>query len=228
MKTAVIIGVGPINGLGATLCKQFAARGLHVFVAGRTSEKIDAVAQYIEESGGRARAVVTDTTNEEEVRHLFAVAEKEGPISLAIFNAGNNMPGSIENMEASYFEAAWRVGCYGGFLFMREAIRHLAPRGEGTLLVTGASASLRGRPNFGAFAAAKSGLRTLTQSVAREFCPKGIHVSHVVIDGPIDGDRVRELNPVVSDKRELVSVCRYIGWFMQHKAVAIRQVQRRV
>jgi len=194
-KTAVIIGVGPLAGLGGALCQRAATENLHIIVAGRTKSKIDAVAASITDAGGSASVVVTDTTSENDIAQLFTEAELAGPIDLAIYNAGNNMPGDVIDMEASYFEQAWRVGCYGGFLFAREALRKMAPRGAGTLLFTGASASVRGKDGFAAFTSAKAGLRTMAQSLAKGYGPKGIHVAQVIIDGGINGNRLRERMP---------------------------------
>ncbi len=195
MKTAVVIGVGPLRGLGAYLCRGAGREGLHVVVAGRTQEKLDAVADAIKEEGGAATAVICDTTDEEAVVALLEQAETIGPIDLAIYNAGNNMPGDYLEMEARHFEKCWRVGCFGGFLFSREALRKMVPRGEGCLVFTGASASMRGKPWFAAFTSAKGGLRNLAQSLAREFQPKGIHVCHVVIDGGIYGQKIETALP---------------------------------
>jgi NAD(P)-dependent dehydrogenase (short-subunit alcohol dehydrogenase family) len=195
MKTAVVVGVGPVRGLGATLCSGAAEQGLHVIVAGRTAAKLDAVVQHIEAGGGAASAVVCDTTDELQVQALMQAAEAVGPVELAIYNAGNNMPGDFLEMEASYFEQCWRVGCFGGFLFSREALKVMVPRGEGCLLFTGASASMRGKPWFAAFTAAKGGLRNMAQSLAREFQPKGIHVGHVVVDGGIYGEKIETRVP---------------------------------
>ncbi|MCZ6831598.1 MAG: SDR family NAD(P)-dependent oxidoreductase [Gammaproteobacteria bacterium] len=192
MKTAVIIGVGPERGLGGYLCIGAAQRDLHVVVAGRTREKLDAVVAAIERDGGAGTAVVCDTRDESAVVALVAQAEAIAPIDLAIYNAGNNMPGDFLEMEASYFEQCWRVGCFGGFLFARETLKAMVPRAAGCLLFTGASASLRGKPWFSAFAAAKGGLRNMAQSLAREFQPKGIHVGHVVIDGGIYGEKIEQ------------------------------------
>ncbi len=197
-QTAVIIGVGPERGVGAQLCHRFAKLGLHVFIAGRTLAKVEAVAQTIRDQGGLATAIEADTTDEQAVIALFEAAKAIGPVSLSIFNAGNNMPGDFLTMEASYFERCWRIACFGGFLFSREALRAMVPNGEGTLLMTGASASMRGKPNFAAFSSAKGGLRNMMQSLAREFGPKGIHVAHVVIDGAVDGDRIRIGRPEVA------------------------------
>jgi len=194
-KTAVVIGVGPVAGLGGALCQRAAKENLHVIVAGRTQAKIDSVVASINDAGGQATAIATDTTSETEVAKLFTEAEQAGPIDLAIFNAGNNMPGDIIDMEASYFEQAWRTGCFGGFLFAREALRKMQRRGTGTLLFTGASASLRGKDGFAAFTSAKAGLRTMAQSLAKGYGPKGIHVAQIIIDGGINGERLQERMP---------------------------------
>lgn len=199
-ETAVIIGVGPIDGLGGELCRQAAASGLHVIVAGRTDAKISSVADAITSAGGHASAIVTDTTIETQVVSLFEQAEAIGPVSLAIFNAGNNMPGEFVDMQADYFERAWRVGCFGGFLFAREALKAMLPRSSGSLLFTGASASLRGKAGFAAFTSAKAGLRTMAQSLARAYGPKGIHVAQVFIDGGINGERLRTKMPARFDE----------------------------
>src|SRR5262249_34697553 len=139
MGKAVIIGVGPDRGLGAQLCKRFAAEGLHVFAAGRTRASLEALAADIAAAGGRAAPVVADGPREADIVALFEAAG--GELEVAIYNAGNNTPGRIIEMEADYFERSWRVACFGGFLFGREAVRRMVPQGGGTLLFTGASAS---------------------------------------------------------------------------------------
>lgn len=198
MKTAIVIGVGPDRGLGGQLCKRFADEGLHVLVAGRTAEKLDAIVEGILEGGGSAEPVVADATRESDIQALFAKAG-DG-LDLAIYNVGNNMPGRIEDMEADYFERAWRVCCFGGFLFGREAVRTMKPKGGGTLLFTGASASLRGRSFFGAFNSAKGALRMLAQAMAKEYGADGIHVGHVVVDGAIGGEKIKTLLPDYAEK----------------------------
>jgi NAD(P)-dependent dehydrogenase (short-subunit alcohol dehydrogenase family) len=198
MKKAIVIGVGPLEGLGARLCQRFAAEGLKVILAGRTGEKLEAVVEAIREDGGEAMSVVADATSEEDVRGLFELAGDE--LDLAIYNAGNNVPGMIVDMEATHFERAWRVGCFGGFLFGREAVRCMQPNRRGTLLFTGASGSLRGRAGFGAFNAAKGALRNLAQAMAKEYGPEGIHVGHVVIDGAIAGEKIRKGFPEYAEK----------------------------
>ncbi len=187
---AVVIGVGPERGLGGTLCKRFATEGLHVFIAGRTTKSLEELATTIRSEGGDATPVVADTTDEAAVVRLFdQVMDAPGELELAVYNAGNNTPGRIVDMKADYFERAWRVGCFGGFLFGREAVKRMLPEG-GTLIFTGASASLRGRAGFGAFSAAKGALRNLAQAMAKECGEAGIHVGHVVVDGGIAGDKI--------------------------------------
>ncbi len=202
---AVVVGVGAERGLGAALCRRFAAEGHHVLVAGRTPEKIGAVADAITAAGGRATPIVTDTTVEADVIALFdrAMADDDGsgPADLVVFNAGNNQRIDFREVTADQFEALWRVGCFAGFLVGREAARRLVPLGRGTVIFTGASASLRGRPGYAQFAAAKAGLRMVAQSMAREFGPQGIHVAHVIVDGGISGERLLTRMPQVAEQR---------------------------
>ena len=127
---------------------------------------------------------------------LFDEIEADhGAVEVAVYNAGANFRASILETPADMFEKVWKLGCYAGFLFAREAARRMAPRGKGTILFTGATASLRGASHFAAFAAAKGGLRQVAQSMARELGPKHIHVAHVVIDGMIDTVAVRARFP---------------------------------
>jgi NAD(P)-dependent dehydrogenase (short-subunit alcohol dehydrogenase family) len=140
-----------------------------------------------------------DAARETDVDNLFSAAFAEhsdidSPTAV-IFNAGNNAHIDFVETTAAEFEDFWRVGCFAGFLLGRAAARHLLPLGRGTVLFTGASASLRGRPGFAHFAAAKAGLRMITQSMAREYGPAGLHVAHVVIDGGINGERLKTLRP---------------------------------
>ncbi len=198
IRKAVVVGVGAEQGLGAALCRRFAREGYHVLVAGRTPAKVDQVARTIAAAGGRAEPVTTDVTSEKDVVALFdraMAADGSAPADLVVFNAGNNFPHDFRTLSASAFEESWRVGCFGGFLVGREAARRLAPLGRGTVIFTGASGSLRGRPSFASFAAAKAGLRAVAQAMAREFGPQGLHVAHVVIDGGIDGDRINSRFP---------------------------------
>lgn len=203
--TAVVVGVGAERGLGAALCRRFAAEGYHVLVAGRTADRLDQVVRTVTAAGGSADPVVTDATREEDVIRLFdrafASDDGAGPPDLIVSNAGNNQRIDFRELSAQTFEDFWRVGCLAGFLVGREAARRMVPLGRGTVIFTGASASLRGRPGFAHFAAAKAGLRMIAQSMAREYGALGIHVAHVVIDGGIDGDRLRTRRPEVIRER---------------------------
>jgi NAD(P)-dependent dehydrogenase (short-subunit alcohol dehydrogenase family) len=184
--------------------RRFAAEGCHVFVAGRTADKIEKVARTIKAAGGSAEAVPTDVTKENDVIRLFdhAMGPRGGVRpDLVVFNARNNRRMDFREITVQQFEEFWRIGCFGGFLVGREAARRLVPLGRGTILFTGASASLRGRPGFAQFAAAKAGLRMIAQSMAREYGPQGLHVAHVVIDGGIDGERLRTAVPDIVARR---------------------------
>jgi NAD(P)-dependent dehydrogenase (short-subunit alcohol dehydrogenase family) len=198
-RTAVVIGVGAEIGLGAALCRRFASEGLHVLIAGRTPGKLEQVVTSIRAAGGSAEAVPMDATNEADVVKLFDRAMAPGgareAAELVVYNAGGNQRVDFRELSAELFERFWRVGCFGGFLVGREAARRLVPLGRGTMIFTGASASLRGKPGYAQFAAAKAGLRMVAQSMAREYGPSGIHVAHVVIDGGIDGERLRGSRP---------------------------------
>ena len=203
--TAAVVGVGAERGLGGALCRRFATEGYHVLVAGRTAAKVERVAATIRDVGGSAEPVTVDATREDDVARLFDRALTPGngraPADLVVFNAGNNRRVDFRELGADAFEAFWRVGCFAGFLVGREAARRLAPLGRGTIIFTGASGSLRGRPGYAHFAAAKAGLRMIAQAMAREFGPQGIHVAHVVVDGGIDGDRLRQRAPASAQAR---------------------------
>jgi NAD(P)-dependent dehydrogenase (short-subunit alcohol dehydrogenase family) len=203
--TAVVVGVGAEQGIGAAVSRRFAAEGHHVLVAGRTQAKIDRVVKTIWERGGSAEAVLTDATDEGQVIRLFDRAMSPGaafaPADLIVFNAGNNRRVDFRELDAKVFEELWRVGCFAGFLVGREAARRLVPLGRGTVIFTGASGSLRGKPGFAQFAAAKAGLRMVAQSMAREYGPQGIHVAHVIIDGGVDGEKLRAGAPAMVEAR---------------------------
>jgi NAD(P)-dependent dehydrogenase (short-subunit alcohol dehydrogenase family) len=205
-QTAIVVGVGAEQGVGGAVCRRFAAEGYHVYVAGRTEAKITKVVDTILKSGGSAEAVRTDATKEGEVAALFdrAFSSTERAVpDLIVFNAGNNKHVPFRDVSVELFEDFWRVGCFAGFIVGREAARRLVPLGRGTVIFTGASGSLRGKAGYAQFAAAKSGLRMISQSMAREFGPQGIHVAHVVIDGGINGERLRASQPArVAEKGE--------------------------
>jgi NAD(P)-dependent dehydrogenase (short-subunit alcohol dehydrogenase family) len=203
LSTAVVIGVGAERGIGGAVCRRFARERHHVLVAGRTPEKIGRVADAIRAAGASAEAVKTDTTSEVDVLALFdramAAAPGREPASVVVFNSASlNVPRDFRELSAAQFEETWRQSCFAGFLVGREAARRMAPLGRGTVIFTGASGSMRGRPRFAQFAAAKSGLRMIAQSMAREFGPQGLHVAHVVIDGGVAGDRLLDAAPGIA------------------------------
>jgi NAD(P)-dependent dehydrogenase (short-subunit alcohol dehydrogenase family) len=193
-KVALIAGVG--DGLGSAIARRFAAAGYATVLVARSMDRLTRIAAEIVAGGGRGIAYAADLRDEQAVSKLFDDVEAEiGPIAATVFNTGANYRNSILDTPAEMFENVWRLGCYAGFLVGREAARHMVVRGQGTILFTGATASVRGAAHFAAFAMAKGGLRQLAQSMARELGPSGIHVASVIIDGMIDTARVRERFP---------------------------------
>jgi NAD(P)-dependent dehydrogenase (short-subunit alcohol dehydrogenase family) len=204
-KNGVALLVGAGDAIGAAVARRFAAGGYSVCVARRDAEKSQSLVQEIEASGGLARAVGTDVRSEEAVQALFAEVEEEmGPVEVCLFNAGANVKSPLVETSAKLFFRVWELACYGGFLTGREAARYMVPRGRGTILFTGATASVRGGAGFAAFAAAKFGLRAVAQSMARELASKNIHVAHLIIDGAIDSEAIhRRLSAVTGAMPDL-------------------------
>jgi NAD(P)-dependent dehydrogenase (short-subunit alcohol dehydrogenase family) len=192
---AWIAGVGAPAGLGAALARRFAAGGLVVAVTGRHAVRLQALAAEIVDAGGQAHALPGDVSAEHDVERLSRALESLGTLQSAVFNAGNAVRGTPLELTPAEFESTWRGSTYAGFLFARAALPRLLAAGGGSLLFTGATASLRGRGKFVAFAAAKAGLRSVAQSLAREYGPRGVHVAHVIIDGGIDGEQLRRNAP---------------------------------
>ena len=182
--TCIIVGVGP--GLGAALARRFAAAGHGVAVAARNSDKLASVVDEITAAGGSAKAYACDATSESSVAALFEAAEADlGAIDVAIYNASGRARGPIAETTLGEFTDAWERCCLGGFLVGREAARRLGPKGSGSILFTGATASMKGFPHSATFAAGKFALRGLAESMARELQPQGVHVAHFNIDGGI-------------------------------------------
>lgn len=189
----VVIGAG--EGVGQAVARAFAADGHPVCVTRRARNlaQLDALIDGIRSAGGQAHAFGVDARSEQETVALFDRIEREiGPIGVVVFNIGANVQFGIRETTARVFTKVWEMACFAGFLAGREAARVMVPRGAGTILFTGATASVRGREGFAAFAAAKHGLRALAQSMARELGPQGVHVAHVICDGSIDGVFIRE------------------------------------
>ena len=190
-KSGVALLVGAGDAIGAAVARRFAAGGYSVCVARRSAEKSQSLVQEIVSSGGVAHAVSADVRNEEAVQALFGHVEAElGSVEVCLFNAGANVKSPLIDTSARLFFKAWELACYAGFLTGREAARYMVPRGRGTILFTGATASVRGGSGFAAFAAAKFGLRAVAQAMARELAPKNIHVAHLIVDGAIDSEAI--------------------------------------
>jgi NAD(P)-dependent dehydrogenase (short-subunit alcohol dehydrogenase family) len=193
-KVALVIGAG--DATGGAIARRFARAGLTACVVRRNADKLAPLVEQIEAAGGRARAFGTDARKEEAMIALVDSIEREiGAIEVAVFNVGGNVSFPIRETTARVYYKVWEMACFAGFLLGREAARVMVPRGRGTILFTGASASLRGRAGFAAFSGAKHGLRALAQSMAKELGPLGIHVAHVVIDGAIDTEWIRQNFP---------------------------------
>jgi NAD(P)-dependent dehydrogenase (short-subunit alcohol dehydrogenase family) len=201
-NTAIVLGVGASAGVGAALCRRFAKEGLHVLAAGRTQQKLDAVVEGIRSAGGEATAVVGDATVQSDTIALFAAAERlGGPPKIAVYNAGNNQFSPLLEMDEAFFTDLWKICALGGFFFGQEAARRMIPGGGGTLVFTGATASIRARPPFTAFASAKAAERAVAHGMAREFGAQGLHVGHVIIDGIIDGEQVNQRFPQIREAK---------------------------
>jgi NAD(P)-dependent dehydrogenase (short-subunit alcohol dehydrogenase family) len=197
---ALVVGAG--DGLGGAIARRFARGGYHVCAVRRSAEKLEPLRREIEAAGGRATAFGADARKEEDVIALFDTIERDiGPIEVAVHNIGANVWFPIRDTTVRKYTKVWEMGCLSGFLVGREAARRMGERGRGTILFTGATASVRGRAQLAAFAGAKHALRALAQSMARELGPEGIHVAHVVIDGPIDMPWIRENFPDLVKQR---------------------------
>lgn len=190
-KVALVVGAGEAT--GSAIARRFAREGYVACVTRRTAEKLAPLVAQIEAAGGRARAFASDARREEDVVRLVETIEREvGPIEVCVFNVGGNVRFPIRELTTRVYTKVWEMGALAGFLVGREAAKVMAPRGRGTILFTGATASLRGGKGFAAFAGAKHALRALAQSMARELGPEGIHVAHVVVDGAIDTAFIRD------------------------------------
>ncbi len=193
-RVALVVGAGEAT--GAAIARRFAREGYLACVTRRSAEKLAPLVARIESEGGRARAFGSDARREEEVAAIVQTIEREaGPIEVCVFNVGGNVRFPVRETTERVYRKVWEMAALAGFLVGREAARVMVPRKRGTILFTGATASLRGGKGFAAFAGAKHALRALAQSMARELGPEGIHVAHVVIDGAIDTAFIRENFP---------------------------------
>ncbi|NQU72524.1 MAG: SDR family NAD(P)-dependent oxidoreductase [Rhodospirillales bacterium] len=191
---ALIIGAG--DALGGAIAHRFARAGFVAVPSRRKLDQLERLTEDIERAGFAARGMACDARDEDQVIALFDRIEAEiGPVEVAVFNAGAQHNASITDMTARIYRQVWESATLGGFLMGREAARRMVPRRRGTIIFTGATASIRAGAGFAAFAGAKYALRALSQSMAKELGPKGIHVAHVIIDGMIESDAVRERFP---------------------------------
>jgi NAD(P)-dependent dehydrogenase (short-subunit alcohol dehydrogenase family) len=199
---ALIVGAG--DATGGAIARAFAREGLTACVnrSATNADKLEALAASIRNDGHQARAFPGDAREEDEVVAMVEAIEREvGPIEVAVFNIGANVNFPITEMTARVYRKVWEMACFGGFLMGREAAKVMLPRGRGTIIFTGATASLRGGSGYAAFAGAKAALRMFAQSMARELGPKNIHVAHSIIDGPIDTDFIATRVPDIDDMR---------------------------
>jgi NAD(P)-dependent dehydrogenase (short-subunit alcohol dehydrogenase family) len=188
--TAAIVGAGDF--IGAAIARRFAAEGFTVFAGRRNGDKLAALAAEISADGGRAFMRSLDARKESEIVAFLEDANREAPLEVCVFNIGANVSFPLLETTERVFRKVWEMGCYSGFLTIREAARHMLTHGRGCIFVTGATASLRGGVGYSAFASAKFGLRAVAQSAARELGPKNIHVAHLIIDAGVDTAFVRE------------------------------------
>ena len=193
-KTAAVLGVGP--GLGAAVARRFAREGFAVALMARREESVAGVREEIEGAGGTALPVSTDATDPASVAAAFdEVRSNLGAPEIFVYNAGAFQMGGILDLSPEKFDECFKANCAGAFYAAQQVLPAMVEAGRGTVLLTGATAALRGGARFSALAVGKFGLRALAQSMAREFGPRGIHVAHVVVDGQIDTPRVREMSP---------------------------------
>jgi NAD(P)-dependent dehydrogenase (short-subunit alcohol dehydrogenase family) len=197
-KVALVIGAG--DATGGAIARRFARGGYTACATRRSLDKLQPLLEQIKAEGGTAHGFASDARKEEDVVALIEQIETTvGPIEVLVFNIGANAPSSILEETARKYFKIWEMACFSGFLNGREVARRMvtrtAPDRPQTIIFTGATASLRGGANFGAFAGAKHALRALAQSMARELGPKGIHVAHSIIDGAIDTEFIRDNFP---------------------------------
>jgi NAD(P)-dependent dehydrogenase (short-subunit alcohol dehydrogenase family) len=193
-KAVLVIGAG--DATGGEIAKRFAREGYIACVTRRDEAKLQPLLEQIRAEGGQAHGFGSDARKEDAMIALVNHIEKDiAPIEVAIFNIGANVRFNITETTARVYFKVWEMACFAGFLMGREAARVMLPRGHGSIFFTGATASLRGRAGYAAFAGAKHGLRALAQSMARELGPQGIHVAHPIIDGAIDTEFIRETFP---------------------------------
>ena len=201
--SAIIIGAG--DATGSALTKKFANKGYKVCPVRRprSIDKVNMLAEEINNNGGWAKGYGVDARDEDSIKDLFEEVENNvAPIDVVIFNPGANVFFSIEETTSRVFKKVWEMAAFAGFLTGKEAAKYMKKRNEGSIFFTGATASMRGSSGFSAFSSAKFALRAVSQSMARELGPEGIHVAHFVIDGAIDTAFIKETFPDVYALKE--------------------------
>jgi NAD(P)-dependent dehydrogenase (short-subunit alcohol dehydrogenase family) len=193
-KAILVVGAG--DATGGAIARRFAREGYVACVARRSADKLEPLVQSIREAGGQAHGFGSDARDEAAVQALVAQIERDiAPIEVAVFNIGANVRFNVVDTTERVYRKVWEMAALAGFLVGREAAKVMLPRQRGTILFTGATASLRGGAGFSAFAGAKFALRALAQSMARELGPQGIHVAHTLIDGAIDTAFIKDNFP---------------------------------
>ena len=191
---AVVIGAG--DATGSAIARRFAREGFTLVTTRRQRDALQPLIEDIEREGGHVHAFGCDARQEHAMAELFQHVEGQiGEIAVVVFNIGANVRFSITETTERVYRKVWEMGALAGFLTGREAAKAMLPRERGTIIFTGATASVRGGTGFAAFSGAKFALRALAQSMARELGPQGIHVAHAIIDGAIDTDFIRENFP---------------------------------
>jgi len=223
--SVLVAGVGP--GLGIAVAKRFAREGYRVAMLARSRDRLAALAA---QDPDRLVAMPCELTDPAAVSAVFEETERRlGPLACAVFNAGAFRPGSILDIAPNDFERCWRVGAFAGFLMGQAAARRMVTHGSGTILFTGATASLRGGANFANLASPKFALRALAQSMARELGPRGIHVAHVVIDGQVGGTATGEDGGRLPDSRLAPDAIAeaYLDLHRQHRSAWSQEIDLR-
>ena len=234
-KAALIVGAG--DATGGAIAKAFAREGYTACInrRARNAPQLEALAQSIRDEGFTAQPFPGDARVEEEVIDMVQAIERDiGPLEVAVFNIGANVNFSILETTAQVYRKVWEMAAFSGFLMGREVARRMVERQSGTIIFTGATASLRGGKGYSAFSGAKGALRMLAQSMARELGPHNIHVAHVVIDGGIDTEFIRGLRPDFDEAKAADKVlspdaiaAQYVALHKQHRSAWTHEMDLR-
>jgi NAD(P)-dependent dehydrogenase (short-subunit alcohol dehydrogenase family) len=227
-KNGAVLLVGAGEGIGAAVARRFAEGGYKVCIVRRDVEKSKALVEEMAKKGFYLRVFSADARKEDEVQKLFAEIENDvAPVEVCLFNAGANVNKPLLETTDKLFFRAWELACFAGFLIGREAARYMTGHGRGTILFTGATASIRGGKGFAAFSSAKFGLRALSQAMARELGPKNIHVAHLLIDAAVDSEAIHrrlkassgvEASEIPADSLTRTSSVAEVFWFLHHQS----------